>query len=425
MLYGDAAFAGDGKGWPTTPFSRKSGAPFSADLDITAGSMTAGAVATAYDAGLHLALDAQGMHVSGLKAKLYGGDLTGLFDLKNNDGTGLFSGQLALAGADIAAALPGSGLAGTATASTSLSSSGKSVDAMMAALSGSGSVAVKGLSIANLDPDAFSPIIAEADRIGRDIDAARTAAFAPGLAVAGAFAADDADIALTIAGGVVRAPPLTLRNPAATVSVDLTADLSAGTVAAQGSIAYQPGDEALVGSEPRIGFAIQGPPGATTRSLDTGPLGQFLTQRALEKEQQRVEAMQAALLEKQRLRREVRYYASLQQARDKAKEHRRLEEMRVKAETEARERARQAAAEAQAKAEAAAKAAAEEKARADAEAAAKAAEAIRLAEQEKARRAAEKAAQPVPQVRPAPPPPDVPAAPRKNPFSLEGLFDTQ
>lgn len=436
MLYGDAAFASAGKGWPTAAFSRKSGAPFDAELDLTAGSLTAGAMATAYDAALRLALDGQGVHVSDLKAKLFGGDLTGLFDLKNNDGTGLFSGQLALGNADVAAALRASGLAGAATVSATLSTSGKSVDAMMAALSGSGTAMLKGLTIAGLNPDALPAIIAQADRIGRDIDAARTAAFAPDMAAKGSFAAADAEIAFTVAGGAVRVPPLTLDNPAATLSGDLTADLAAGAVSATGAIAYRPGDESLVGSEPVINFTVQGPIGEARRSFDSGPLAQFLTQRALEKEQQRVEAMQAALLEKQRLRREVRYYAALQDARDQAEEHRRLEEMRVKAEQDARERARQAAeAQARADAEAAAKAAAEAKARADAAAAEeqrKAAEAMRLAEQEKARRDAEKAAQPAPQVERAPLPPParsdaapVSPAPKKFPSLLDGLFDTK
>ena len=53
-------------------------------------------------------------------------------------------------------------------------------------------------------------------------------------------------------------------------------------------------------------------------------------QRALEIEQARVEAMQAALLEKQRLRREVRYYAALGSERERAAlERRRIEEARL------------------------------------------------------------------------------------------------
>jgi hypothetical protein len=425
MLYGDAAFSGNGKDWPTTPFSRKSGAPLSAELDLTAGSMTAGAVATAYDAALHLALDAQGVHVSDMKATLFGGAFAGLFDLKNNDGTGLFNGQFSLTGADIATALPDAGLTGSVTASAALSSSGKSVDSMMASLSGSGTAATKGLTIAGLKPDALPAIIGQADRIGRDIDAARTAAFAPSLATAGAFAAADADIAFTVANGVVRAPPLTLQNPAAAISTSLSADLATGDIRAEGAITYRPGDEALVGSEPSVSFTVSGQPGETVRTLDTGPLAQFLTQRALEKEQRRVEAMQAALLEKQRLRREAHYYASLQDARDKAEEHRLLEEMRVKAEQEARERARQAAADAQAKTQAEAQVEADARAKADAEAKAKA-DAEAKAAAEKARQAT----QPAPDIQRAPLPPSRPPAVPEGktllPFSMDGaVFDTQ
>ncbi|WP_363648406.1 AsmA-like C-terminal region-containing protein, partial [Mesorhizobium sp.] len=235
--------------------------------------------------------------------------------------------------------------------------------------SGSGTAAVKGLNIAGINPDAFAAIIARADAIGRDIDAAKTAGFAPGIAGEGSFAAGDSDIAFTIANGTLRAPPISLDNPAAVLTADVTADINTSTVTAKGAITYRPGDEALVGSAPAVNFSLAGPVGATTRQFDSEPLAQFLTQRALEKEQQRVEAMQAELLEKQRLRREVRYYAALQTERDRAAEElrRQEEEARQKAEAEARAKAE---AEAQAKAEAEAKA--EEEARAKAEADAKA-----------------------------------------------------
>jgi len=439
MLFGDAALAsadlhGGTRGWPTVPFSERSMAPFSAELDLTAGSVAAGPFATAYDASLALKLDPDGLNVSDLKAKLFGGDLAGLFDLKNNGGTGLFSGQMTLTGADLAKALPEAGLSGAGTFSASVSTSGKSVDAMVAALSGSGTASLTGLTVANLNPDAFPAFIARADAVGRDIDADKVAAFAPPIASDGSFAAEQADIAFTVAGGVVRAPPVTLANPAATLAGDLSADLGAGTVAARGSVVYKPGDEALVGSEPAVNFAIEGPIGSTVRSFDTRPLAQFLTQRALEKEQRRVEAMQAVLLEKQRLRREVRYYTALQDERDRA-----AEAARQKAEEEARaaaaaEAQRKAEEEAAAKAAADAQAAADAKAKADAAAKAKAdADARAQAEAERARREAERKAKeqqfeqiqqaPLPMTRPAPPqakPPPV----RLSPSIMDDFFDT-
>lgn len=379
-LFGDQSFlAAKGGGWPTAPFSQKSTLPFSADLDLNTAALAAGPFATAHDAALSLKLDREGIHVANLKAKLYGGALTGLFELKNTDGTGLLSGQLKLAASDLSAVLPDAGISGSGDISAALSTSGKSVDAMIAALSGSGTAALKGLTIAGINPDAFAAIIAKADAIGRDIDAAKTAGFAPQIAGEGTFAAGDTDIAFTVANGTLRAPPINLDNPAATLSADVTADLDASTVTAKGAITYRPGDETLVGSEPAVNFSLAGPLGATAPQFDSAPLAQFLTQRALEKEQQRVEAMQAELLEKQRLRREVRYYAALQTERDRAAEElrRQEQEARQKAEAEARAKAEaeaqaKAEAEAQAKADEEAKAKAEEEARAKAEADAKA-----------------------------------------------------
>lgn len=462
-LFGDSAFLADkeetnkGGVWPATPFSQKSNLPFTADLDLTTAALAAGRFATAYDAAFSLRLDQEGIRVSDLKAKLLGGALTGLFELKNNDGTGLFSGQMKLAGADLATVLPDAGISGIGDFSTALSSSGKSVEGMVAALSGSGTAALKGVKVAGVNPDAFSAFLAKADAIGRDIDAAKTAGFAPDIAADGSFAAGDTDVAFTVAGGTLRAPPVSLENPAATLSADVTADLNAATVSAKGAITYRPGDEALVGSEPVVNFTAEGPFGAVKRAFDSEPLAQFLTQRALEKEQQRVEAMQAALLEKQRLRREVRYYAALKTERDKAAEELRKQEeaARLKAEADAKAKAEadaqakaDADAKAQADAEAKAKADADAKAKADADAKAaaeqqaadeaakaqvdkqerqKAEEAVRIAAQEKARIEAErKAAQQPPKVERAPLPQandnPPPAKPKSNPFTIDNLL---
>lgn len=467
-LFGDSAFLVDKKNgadksasdkggvWPSSPFSQKSSLPFTADLDLTTSALAAGPFATAYDAAFSLKLDKEGIRVSDLKAKLLGGALTGLFELKNNEGTGLFTGQMKLAGADLANVLPDTGIGGIGDFSTTLSTSGKSVDAMIAALSGSGTATLRSLRVAGVNPDAFSAFLAKADAIGRDIDVAKTAGFAPGIAADGSFAAKDADIAFTIAGGTLRAPPISLENPAATLSADITADLNTSTVSAKGAITYRPGDEALVGSEPVVNFTAEGPFGAVTRQFDSEPLAQFLTQRALEREQQRVEAMQAALLEKQRLRREVRYYAALQDARDKAAEELRQQEeaARLKAEADAKAKA-EADAQAQAEAEAKAKADEEAKAQADADAKAKAdadakaaaeqqaadeaakaqaeqerqkaEEALRIASQEKARLEAErKAAEQAPKVDRAPLPEandnPPPAKPKSNPFTIDNLL---
>lgn len=411
MLFGDAAFApASGDGWPAAPFAPKPALPFSAELDLDTATLAVGRFASAYDARLSVRLDDGGLGVSDLRAKFAGGELSGLFELKNTQGTGLMNGQLTVSDADLSALLPQAGIEGHGDFSASVSTSGKSVDGMIAALSGSGTASLKGMRIANLNADALPALLARADAAGRDIDAARTAAFAPGIAAQGSFAAQDAAIAFTIANGVLRAPPVSFADAAspssANLRAELGADLAAGTVAVEGTVTYAAGDEALAGSEPAIGFTVAGPFGAPTLSFDSAPLAQFLTQRALEKEQQRVEAMQAVLLEKQRLRREARYYAALQGERERA-----AAEQRRRQEEEARRKA-EAEAEARARAE-------QERQKAE--------QALRAAEEERARLQAERDAAPpappadAPQPQPAPQPPPAPQ-PQADPFTLQNLL---
>lgn len=367
MVVGDAALQPAEGGWPSVPFQSKAALPFTADLDLSFSTLGAGFFGQVEDAHMGAAVAADGIRFFDITGKLDGGQLSGLLEAKNNAGSALVSTQFKLTGADLGELLDGHGPAGKGDIGISLSAAGKSVEALVASLSGSGTATLKDLKVAGVNADAFPALLEGADKIGRDIDAVRTAAFAPPIVSAGTFAATPADIAFTVAAGVLRAPPITLDAGKAKVSSDLKVDFASGQVAALGSVTYAAGDDTLVGSEPTVGFTVEGPLAALSVRYDTEALAQFLTQRALEREQARVEALQSSLIEKQRLRRETRYYASLQFERDKA-------------------------AEALRKAEEEAKRAAEEAARQAAEAAAQAAEEQRLKQEEEAKRKAEEAA---------------------------------
>jgi len=350
LVLGPNAFDRAGDGWPSAPFQPDMNAPLRADLDISAASLVFGGDVAAQDAVLSLRLDDEGLKVPQFSARFNDGTLTGLFDLKNSAATGLFTGQFRLAGAKLENVLPALGvdssaLSGTADISASLTASGKSISAMMSSLAGSGSAALKGVVVKGLDPAAFPELVKAADNVGRDVDATRTARFAPEIVHKAAFDAGDTDVAFTIAGGVARVPPVRFERADSVLSGEIKIDLNRFDVEAKGSLAYKPGDETLVGSEPTVDLTLTGPLASPAVALDTQPLGQFLTQRALEIEQARVEAMQAALLEKQRLRREANYYAALDLERKRAAEEqrRREEEARRKAEEEARLKAEEEA----------------------------------------------------------------------------------
>ena len=200
---------------------------------------------------------------------------------------------------------------GKANLSATVTASGKSVEGLVASLAGSGTARLHDLVIPAVNPNALEGILTKADQIGRDIDDKRVAEFASDIAAAGRFSARDVDVPFTIATGTVRTPAFFLRTDGAAISMEIQANLTTDEINGSGEIAYDAGPDALVGSEPSLGIAVTGRFGETVARFDTAPLTQFLTQRALEREQARVEAMQAGLLERQRLRREVRYYAAL------------------------------------------------------------------------------------------------------------------
>lgn len=414
---GEGTLEGDGESWSTTAFAARANAPFSGEFDLKAREVGWGVTTIARDAALNLTIGPDGLSVSDLSAAVGAGRATGLFEVKNNDGTAALTAQASLAGIDISTLQGATALEGRATIATTLSGSGKSLEALVASLAGTGTAKLSGFAIDGINPAALPALIAEADKAGKDIKEADVAGFAPPIAGKGRFSGGEADLSFTLAGGVLRTSPAVFADGETRLTTELRADLADWTVDASGEVVYEAGPEALVGSQPVLNFSAAGRPGEVQLAFDPQPMAQFLTQRALEIEQARVEAIQAVLLEKQRLRREVRYYAALEQARAEAEAERlRLEEearqkaeeeakakaeaeAKAKAEEEARKRAEEEAKakaeeEARRKAEAEAKAKAEEeaKARAAEEAKARAEEAARLKAEEAARRKAEEEA---------------------------------
>ena len=128
---------------------------------------------------MQAAVARDGIRLADVTGKFDGGRLSGLFEAKNNIGSALFSTQFKLAGADLSQLLEGSALTGNGDVTASLSATGKSVEALFASLSGSGTATVRDLKVPGINAAAFPAILAGADKFGRSIDAIRTAAFAP------------------------------------------------------------------------------------------------------------------------------------------------------------------------------------------------------------------------------------------------------
>jgi len=402
-LFGDAVVAGDAA-WSDEAFAARPALPLSGRFAVASPRVTTGWGPELTAASMQLVLGPESVTVSDLAAGFGGGRLNASGEARNSGGDGSLAAQVSVTGADLGGL--GHPMAGTADLTLSLTGSGRSPAALVAALAGSGTLAVDHLQLTGIDPGALPAIVEAADALGPQITAADAEAVARQAALSGSGRFGPGRAALSVANGIARADNLSLDSPGARLDIDARLDLAEQALTATGRLAYAPGAFAVVGGAPDIAISVDGPIAAPAVTVDAQAIGQFLVQRALEAERARVEATQAALAEKQRLRREIRYFQALAARRARAAEALRidaearaaLEAQRRAAEIESllqyealvrEEEARKAAEEEARKAEA--RKAAEEEARKAAEEEARKAEVLKAAEEE-ARKAAEEEA---------------------------------
>ncbi|KAA0701187.1 AsmA family protein [Neorhizobium sp. P12A] len=306
-----------------------------------------------------------------------GGNLSGNVVFTNSGGTGLMQSKLALANGDLAAVAwqrDGAPVAGGRFGlSLVMQSSGKSMADLAASASGSGEIKLGDSRIRGLNLGILPPLLSATDQIQGDITADKVMPIVQTLVNNGEAALGPISIPFNISGGVVRAENVTVANDLAKLSGDVELDLPNQRMRGSIGVDLNAGDEAQTGADPALRLDFNGPLATPRRTIDVADITGFLSLRAFERERRRVERLQANVLEKQRLRREVALYKFDAAQREIQRQHDALvEQQRSAEEKRLRVLAQQAEEERQAEAEARAKAEADAKARADAEAKARA-----------------------------------------------------
>ncbi|WP_099864672.1 AsmA family protein [Pararhizobium haloflavum] len=372
-LYGQPLRSLQDEGWSTREFPTVAALPFSGEISVRADRAYFGIAEAAERFSADLAYGDGELRFANLAADWLGGTLAGNLTLANRAGSGVLQMQMQLADSFLTRLL-GTGeeqspVSGRADLALSLEGSGKSAEALAGSFTGSGALTLTQLQIAGLRSEAFADILAAADEENFEIEAPAIAELARGAIADGLFAVDQATVPLTIAGGVARASNIVLENPDLSLRGGGSADIAAGTIEASFTAAFDAGEESLPGATPALRLSFSGPVASPQRTIDATEMANFLSLRAYERERRRVERVQAAVLEKQRLRREAAELRATIEARAEARAAEAARREREEAARRAAEEAR--IAEEAARAE---RQAAEDAARAAAEAARQAAE---------------------------------------------------
>ncbi|WP_377296197.1 AsmA family protein [Rhizobium sp. SGZ-381] len=258
------------------------------------------------------------------------GRLSGRLSMSHSGGVGLFQTRLKVEGADLGGILWQSGgqpvATGRLSAELAAEATAKSPADLLSAASGSGTIKLKDVALPALNASMLPGVLADADRIDGEVTAAKVQPLVRRRIHAGRAEIGAVEVPFTITGGEWRAQNITARAGSASLAGELRMDLADGGLAGELGLTFDPGDEALAGAEPALTLRYDGDVRAPQETIEVEAMTNFLSMRAFERERRRVETLQASVLEKQRLRREVVLYTAREEDRRLAREKAAAEE---------------------------------------------------------------------------------------------------
>ena len=262
------------------------------------------------DAKLRLIYRDGSLSINSLEAKIGDGQINGTADLQNIDGSIVMNGQLSLndvmASKIIPSLDPMLGAKGDLT--LAFAGNGKSIEGFIGSMTGSGVVKSGEIELPGINASAVAALLGDADEIGYEITDEQIQEIAQLATSSGSMTIAPVEQPVSIASGVVRAGNISVSQDKTVLTGNLAFDLESQTLSGAGRLTYDAGEQSVAGLLPEVELSIEQQDSESdfVVSRDYTLMVGFVRQRALEREQARVEALQARLLEKQRFRREVR-----------------------------------------------------------------------------------------------------------------------
>jgi uncharacterized protein involved in outer membrane biogenesis len=341
--------------------------PFSADIRLSAANFWLGYGTPIGDFSGRLRYGAGVVAIEDGAGQFAGGAANGGLSLTVGQGQAFLRGKFIVKAADLAKLSWRTGddvpiLSGSADVALGIESSGASPKQIAEQLSGSGTLTVPMVQISGFNGAALPSLLAAADKLEGEINAAKVATMAAPIVVKGQTKVEGVTLPFSISNGRLLVQNVRAETPEVLLGFDASVGLAEGVLRADLHAAYKAGDDEVAGATPAITMRFGGTLASPTSSVDATELANYLSLRAFERERRKADLLQARLAERQRLRREALYYKSLDDAREKA----RIEaEKKAEADRLAEEAAAKAAADKAAADKAAAEKAAAEKAAGD------------------------------------------------------------
>lgn len=302
--------AGDGSSmWPTTPF----GSPLLDGLDLTvqlkADRLLLDEETAISSPSAELRLSPSLFRLDGLHGAFAGGQLDGSLSIRRTEAEAAASGRVKLDNTDLRQVSwrPDNRAVASGTLDLFLEfeGAGRSISAIVSGLTGGGTFSMENGDFRGLNPQAF-PLVTRAVDAGLDLQDDKIRDVFVSHMAAGSLPFKRVDGTLTMVGGRLSARNVVVDAEKAEIFGSAEMDLANYDLDADFSLKVDPGEDAVTGAEPQVGLLFEGPVEAPERRIDIAPFTAYLTLRAFEREVERVEKLQAEILERDRLVRELK-----------------------------------------------------------------------------------------------------------------------
>jgi len=320
--------AGDGSSvWPNGSFGAPLLSKTELSLELSADRLVVDDENAISNAQADFRLTPEVLRLDALRGTFAGGKLSGNTAITRSGAEAAFNGNLKLEDAllsDLAWSSEGRALAsGQTDVFLEFEGAGRSISGIVSGLAGGGTLSVTDGNIRGINPTAFGLVIRAADA-GLELEDDKIRSVFANHLDAGNLPFTQMVGALSIAAGRAVARNISVDADSAALFGSAELDLNNWSIESDVSLKVDPGENAVTGAEPQVGILFSGTLDEPSRSIDITPFTAFLTLRAFEQEVERVEKLQAEILERDRLLREMKRQRQVEARRKREAEEERL-----------------------------------------------------------------------------------------------------
>ncbi len=296
-------------GWNETNFSQAVLRGLDGEIDLKVGSSDFGLGDTAKNIAGELALVDGSINLNGIKGTWLNGVFNANLSLTNAEGIGTLSTQFRFEGIDASSVSKALNTAEFVTGEVDilgdLEGSGRSPAAIVSSLTGSGTIDLEDIMISGINTSPLKHVFEAADQEKFEILDENVLPVITQVIDDGSVEIPVVSIPYVVAVGKLRARNISIDAVETDMVAAVEFDIKNSNVKSELSVLFDPGIEWVDGADPQIVMSWNGDIKTPERSIDVQPLSGFLSLRNFEREQRRVDLLQASIVEKQRLRRDI------------------------------------------------------------------------------------------------------------------------